>query len=138
MMKEAQIKVLELLEAHKILVESAAILLDAMNGKTHERHHIDAQASHREIDTENPSTSQNQTSQNKHNQQGQKQTSEPSMEEMMTHTLKQVTASLRKASNNKKTTTEKHNDSKEIPIDTFSQLEKTFRDVTQKLNKYGK
>ncbi|NJI15226.1 hypothetical protein GLV95_04415 [Staphylococcus agnetis] len=39
-MKEAQMKVLELLEAHKISVESAAILLDAMYGKTHEHHNL--------------------------------------------------------------------------------------------------
>lgn len=134
-MKEAQIKVLELLEAHKISVESAAILLDAMYGKSHERQHSECKTTqHQDMASKSPNHStENQPHSHQHERQ-----SDSSMEDFMNQTLKQVTSTLKKATDKKNESSKKDREQNDSAMDTFSQIEKTFRDVTEKLNKYGK
>lgn len=128
-MKEAQLKVLELLEAHKISVDSAALLLDAMkespqqtsqSNETNETDKCERQMNSFQSTDAHTSTSAETSS---------------SVDDFVNAALKQVSTTLRKATE-KNSTQSKEN--KSNPMETFSQIEKSLRDVSEKLNKYNK
>lgn len=127
-MKEAQLKVLELLEAHKISVDSAALLLDAMNPAQH------TNKSHEATSKEEPKH-QKKSSQSKETQSSTYAETASFVEDFVNTALKQVSSTLRKSSEK---SSSQNGGNKTNPIETFSQIEKSLRDVSEKLNKYNK
>ncbi|UXS75179.1 hypothetical protein [Staphylococcus chromogenes] len=127
-MKEAQLKVLELLEAHKISVDSAALLLDAMNPVQHtnKSHEATSKEEHKY---------QKESSQSKEGQSSTYAETASSVEDFVNTALKQVSSTLLKS---REKSSSQNGGNKTNPIETFSQIEKSLRDVSEKLNKYNK
>ncbi|TJY16647.1 hypothetical protein [Staphylococcus chromogenes] len=127
-MKEAQLKVLELLEAHKISVDSAALLLDVMSPAQHtnKSHEATSKEEHKH---------QKESSQSKEAQSSTYAETASSVEDFVNTALKQVSSTLRKSSEK---SSSQNGGNKTNPIETFSQIEKSLRDVSEKLNKYNK
>ncbi len=122
-MKEAKIKVLELLQDGKISVEEAAILLDAMATDA-----TTAQAQTNHSDTQKSEAKADDTSVDSD--------FKSSVEDFVRDTFENVSETLRQGVEYVNQQCEQAKQNKEAhPIDPLKQFEKTLKEVTDRLNK---